>query len=516
MLSQALSRPMARTFALAVTLSLLLAVTVIYPTASATAETETVSTAAELEAALLDGNVSEIILEPGTYALEVDDDQEIERDLTIRGIDTADREDVIITRDAGGEEWLLWASAGTLNLENLTLTGATDTALWVYDGDADLVVNVDNVVFSGNEGDYSGAIWGEGFGEINVTNSLFEDNDGDSYGGAIGIECDICEPGAEKLTVNGSEFYDNSSDYGGAIFTYGYDSVDISESIFVGNSAAEGGALYLECSSCSNTGMNNVAISNTSFVDNEADYGGAISLYGWNSFELTGSTLSANFAEFDGSAIYFEQWGASADAVLISNSTITLNESGESSALYVEDSVGPFRIVHSTIAANDGVGIYAEADGDNGGPGTVEIANSIVWGNDSDCEGAVVSVGNNIDSDGSCNLDADGDLPEVSEADLDLGPLANNGGPTPTHAISADSVAYEAGNAEHCTSSDQRGVARKDPCDIGAFEVAAPADEVDEDDDPDPEPDDDEDDDVEAIDEATPATPVEEQPDFTG
>ncbi len=63
-----------------------------------------------------------------------------------------------------------------------------------------------------------------------------------------------------------------------------------------------------------------------------------------------------------------------------------------------------------------------------------------------------------------------------------LGSLANNGGPTQTHALLAGSDAIDAGNpatpgsgGDACLATDQRGVARPQgaTCDIGAFELEA-------------------------------------------
>jgi hypothetical protein len=71
-----------------------------------------------------------------------------------------------------------------------------------------------------------------------------------------------------------------------------------------------------------------------------------------------------------------------------------------------------------------------------------------------------------------------------------LGPLADNGGPTQTHALLADSPAIDAANpaapgsgGDACPGTDQRGVHRLEDgdgdgvprCDIGALELAAPA-----------------------------------------
>jgi hypothetical protein len=60
----------------------------------------------------------------------------------------------------------------------------------------------------------------------------------------------------------------------------------------------------------------------------------------------------------------------------------------------------------------------------------------------------------------------------VGGQELLVGPLTNNGGPTPAAALSAFSPAIDAGSAATCPSSDARGVARPigNGCDIGAFE----------------------------------------------
>jgi hypothetical protein len=72
-------------------------------------------------------------------------------------------------------------------------------------------------------------------------------------------------------------------------------------------------------------------------------------------------------------------------------------------------------------------------------------------------------VGTNISSDWSC-----GEI-GITVADPQLFPLANNGGPTMTHAISFTSPAYNAG-IDCQWNDDQRYVLRDAKCDVGAFE----------------------------------------------
>jgi hypothetical protein len=65
----------------------------------------------------------------------------------------------------------------------------------------------------------------------------------------------------------------------------------------------------------------------------------------------------------------------------------------------------------------------------------------------------------------------------MSNTDPKLGPLADNGGPTRTHALLPGSPAIDRGNTDVCSADpvggvDQRGVTRPQgaACDIGAYE----------------------------------------------
>jgi hypothetical protein len=62
-----------------------------------------------------------------------------------------------------------------------------------------------------------------------------------------------------------------------------------------------------------------------------------------------------------------------------------------------------------------------------------------------------------------------------------LGPLANNGGPTQTHAVLKGSPAIDRGAVNGCPKTDQRGKRRPQNgdgkgtsrCDVGAYEKKA-------------------------------------------
>lgn len=144
-------------------------------------------------------------------------------------------------------------------------------------------------------------------------------------------------------------------------------------------------------------------------------------------------------------------------------------------------------IVNSTITGNHAVrGGGGLASGQTYAPvsdavaiGEMTLVNTIVAGNTSrtgagGCHVSsqiIRSLGNNLDSDGTCFLTAAGDLPAT---DPRLGPLAANGGATRTRALLPGSPALDAGSNGSCPGHDQRGVRRPAGarCDIGAFERA--------------------------------------------
>jgi hypothetical protein len=167
--------------------------------------------------------------------------------------------------------------------------------------------------------------------------------------------------------------------------------------------------------------------------------------------DLENSTLAGN----SGPDLTVEI-GASAT---IRNSTLS---DGLSAGL-VDD--GAADLINSTVADN-------AVEGIDDSVGRLDLVNTIVAGNGSpDCSAPAAASDHSLDSDGTCGVGA------LSHVDADLGRLAANGGPTPTHALEAGSPAINAGDQAQCPTEDQRHYARDDGhCDIGAYEAgAAPA-----------------------------------------
>jgi beta-glucanase (GH16 family) len=211
--------------------------------------------------------------------------------------------------------------------------------------------------------------------------------------------------------------------------------------------------------------------------DNDSGYaGGGIYAFFNTEVTITRSTISGNLAQDVGGGL------RSLGNVTILNSTLSGNVAiaFHGGAAFLTD--GVTEVMNSTIADNSSPG------GTAGGffvgtftasPASLSLKNSVVSGNTGlNCfagffgAGAVslTSAGYNIDSDGSCNLIGTGDQPNTDPL---LGPLADNGGPTSTHALAAGSPAIDSADAASCPATDQRGVARPQGagCDVGAFEL---------------------------------------------
>jgi len=187
---------------------------------------------------------------------------------------------------------------------------------------------------------------------------------------------------------------------------------------------------------------------------------------------LTNSTVSRNYASNDygmgdGGGGIFNDGGLS-----IVNSTVSGNNAGYTigGGIY---NTGATQILNSTIsgnAAGDGAGIANRA------PDTYLFDTIVAANNPDNCDSAgVVSEGYNLTDDDTCGLLEPSDL-RVSYALLGL--LADNGGPTHTHALLPGSPAIDAGDPTECPPpipTDQRGVPRPQGagCDIGAFEFGA-------------------------------------------
>jgi CSLREA domain-containing protein len=181
------------------------------------------------------------------------------------------------------------------------------------------------------------------------------------------------------------------------------------------------------------------------------------------------STLEGNIADHGGGAIY------NAGELHLFDSTISGNTSVDSGGLI---NTGSAHLLSVTITDNS-----SDSNSDTSPPaggisnqGSLSLRDTIIAGNhglhgaSTDCAGTLQSRGHNLLGDPTgCTLV--GGVADLVGLAPDLGPLADNGGLTRTHAVLPDSPALDAGS-RFCEPVDQRGVRRPQgpACDIGAYE----------------------------------------------
>lgn len=199
--------------------------------------------------------------------------------------------------------------------------------------------------------------------------------------------------------------------------------------------------------------------------------GGGIFVDTEGTLHLRDSTLSSNVATSFGGGIF------SRGAITVSNSTLSLNTADNGAGIHIQR--GTAIVSDTTMSgnvANDSGGsvlidsgtstsfsrmLLLEHFATNGNncAGVASFTDSLQYGDDSSCTGAV----------------------QVSLAELDLSPMQNNGGSTHTRLPGAGSVAIDAAACASPPGTDQRGLARGQDvpgvgsdtvslCDIGAVE----------------------------------------------
>lgn len=319
----------------------------------------------------------------------------------------------------------------------------------------------------------------------------------------IAGELNIVGPGAEQLSINGNQAHqifsvesgalvtisglsllDGSNQLGGgAILNQG--TLVIIESVLTGNQAEFGGGGAID----NLEGQLTIVASTIS--GNEANFGGGLSNFD-GSVLILESTISGNFAlqgggiENSGELTIERSTIDGNDAELgggienlgnlsLLNTTISANAALETGG-GIDNFGGSVSLVHVTMALNQaedgGSGIWSGANGQE--EHIVNIKNTII------ADGCFVETptawqvsGNNLATQSDCE-----DLTLVSLDDIKLETLADNGGPTLTHALSVGSLALDA--VTDCTgldgvtpiAEDQRGTSRPQgsQCDIGAYE----------------------------------------------
>jgi uncharacterized repeat protein (TIGR01451 family) len=219
--------------------------------------------------------------------------------------------------------------------------------------------------------------------------------------------------------------------------------------------SGQGGALY-------NTG--NLEVYNSFFTGDTATNGGAIANAGTSAI-IQNSTFAANNATVGG-AIY-----NISGLLTITNSTFANNSANDQGGAITVGG-GTVNIASSTLASNQATN-DAEAL-NNLAAGTLTIVNTLIYKSATqspakkNCLGTIVASGANLQfpAGGGCGA-------TTLTSDPLLASLSDNGGPTQTIALQANSPAINAGSG--CPTLDQRYAPRVGACDLGAFEFGGSA-----------------------------------------
>lgn len=324
------------------------------------------------------------------------------------------------------------------------------------------------------------AATGNGGGAINQGATLtfdgttIEGNSAGQKGGGV-----FNEAAAATTTLTGVTLTGNTAGSGGGL-AVGGGTTTVQGGTLQGNTVTgEGGGAFASGGA--------LTIAEVTLSGNKASSGGGIFVYG-GTVDVDQSTLRANEAG-DGGGVRAGLNGT----IAITNSTLSANKAGVSGGGL--HNAGTMTLTNVTVTGNTagvsggGGEVYA---------GTLTLRRSLIAGNSAQAgrelrrQGGVIKVNdrNLFGFGGNSGLDglsagATDVVPSVPLTAI-LGPLADNGGPTLTHALPANSPAIDRAPSADCASApvngvDQRGQPRNldgnglpsaNECDIGAFEAA--------------------------------------------
>ena len=296
--------------------------------------------------------------------------------------------------------------------------------------------------------------------EITVINSTVANNQATvfSAGG-------ICAQGG-TLTIMGSMIMNNqAADSGGGVYSDFGAVVNVTSSEITSNSAGgAGGGFWLD--------PGTAVLDQLSVSGNTSGAGGGGMLTTQN-VTLSNSTVSGNTAVLTGGGVI----GGTTGPFTVHNSTISGNTADDGGGLFV--GFGPATLTNVTITGNSattqggGASVYPT--------GVVTFTNTLFAANqgpagDENCTvvgaGSLSSGGGNLADDATC---AGLTMPtDQTDTPAGLDPnLADNGGPTLTHALLSGSRAIDAG-VDVGETTDQRGFDLVGADDTGSFESTEP------------------------------------------
>ncbi|MDP3970161.1 MAG: DUF5011 domain-containing protein [bacterium] len=312
-----------------------------------------------------------------------------------------------------------------LEINDMTITGGN----FASSGGGILsygILTVNDSIIENNTATYGGGV-ASNTGTADINRTVITNNTASLHGGGISHDTSA----GEFLTVTNSTISDNqagASGIGGGIHTNW--NIKVYNSTISGNTALHGGGIGTTCSATATSTITNTTITgNTATSD-----GGGIRNYcnagsAWsNRFDISHSTISGNTAGSSGGGVFIQEGGLASASMYFNGSILNANIEGA--------------LVDENCSSS----------------------------------GTLISLDYNLESGTSCGFAQGHDLSNT-DAQLDSGGLANNGGSINTIALQSTSPAVDAGICIDISSAsvttDQRGYARPENsvCDIGAYEL---------------------------------------------
>lgn len=360
----------------------------------------------------------------------------------------------------------------TLNLDNVTISNSlASTSGGAIATFAGVTLNITNSRFLGNLAANGGAIATRAI--LNIFDSTFINNN--ASGGEGGAIQSYEQPGV----ISRSTFNNNGARFGGAIFK-GNSQIEINESHFVGNAAADdGGAIYgrvdalVGTFNCTlrgnNAGRDGGAVfarhiyvgERTNYTGNTARTGGAIRMDGGDLI-VEQSTLDGNLASVEGGAISALASRATLGTnpkmrhVTTSNNTVSSGNGGDF-ALTSSNGITAYMDNMTLMAASaSSGGSTLQLNGNI----RLEVVRSLLWARaGTGCVTAgtasIVSLGGNIGPLG-CSMNHGSDAISGVFSGFGLGEFANYGSRINTYLPLTGSAAIDRGGSD-CVGSDARG-----------------------------------------------------------
>ncbi len=196
--------------------------------------------------------------------------------------------------------------------------------------------------------------------------------------------------------------------------------------------------------------MGDLIVRDSTISGNSGDSGGGVAVSEVGTATLTHTTISNNSASVQGGGIF-----RLAGAAELTNCTVSGNQAPRGAGIYSQGPRGA-ELINSTFSGN-----IADAQTTISGTGFTATGTLFANSSGANC-GEVVDGGGNLADDDSCGAG----FGILTGLDPDL---ADNGGPTKTHALLAGSSAVD-GAGDCGLDTDQRGEPRLGGCDSGAFE----------------------------------------------